>query len=45
MVVNFLAPPSCDQYSSDLTKMLVGSEKDCMTPLKKGRTLTLLEIL
>ena len=43
--VNFLAPPSGDKYSLDLTNMLVRSEKDCKTPLKKGRTPTLLAIL
>ncbi len=45
MLVNLLAPPSGDKYLSDLTNMLVRSEKVCMTPLKKGRTPTLLAIL
>jgi hypothetical protein len=45
MLVNLLASPSGDKYSSDLTNMLVKREKDCMTPLKKGKTPTLLAIL
>jgi hypothetical protein len=45
MLVKLLVAPSSKKYLEDLTNMLVRSEKDCMTPPKKGRTPTLLAIL
>jgi hypothetical protein len=45
MLVKLLVAPSSEQCLDNLTNMLVRSEKDCMTPLKKGRTPTLLAFL
>ena len=42
MLVKLLVDPSSKKYLKDLANMLVRSEKDCMTPPKKGRAPTLL---
>ena len=44
-LVKLYVAPSSEKYSSDLTNMLVRSEKDCMTPPVEAPTLTLLAIL